>query len=166
LSLLCSPLASAGRDGTHCAQLETRAPLYRRMSELALFDIAVAAVVACNPSKTYKDVVSKVDMPTVGLPAVILSQSLPRRGCEWRLDALFGTAGECGRDRRPRHTPVRPTKQGTHDTIKTRRIACLQGPCCGVPILMGALYVAAPQGTPHFNAGLKNCSLLVSTVSL
>jgi hypothetical protein len=33
------------------AQLETRAPLYRRLSELALFDMAVAAVVACSPSQ-------------------------------------------------------------------------------------------------------------------
>ena len=67
------------------AQLETRAPLYRRMSELALFDMAVAAVVACSPSEMYKDVVFKVAMQMIGLPAVILSQSLPRGGCEWRL---------------------------------------------------------------------------------
>ena len=85
------------------AQLETRAPLYRRMSELALFDMAVAAVVACSPSEMYKDVVFKVAMQMIGLPAVILSQSLPRGGCEWRLDALFDTAGECGRERRATH---------------------------------------------------------------
>ena len=69
-----------------------------------------------------------------GLPAIILSQSLPRGGCEWRLDALFDTAGVSAEESAERHTPVRPTKQGTHDTIKRRRIACLHGPCCGVSI--------------------------------
>ena len=116
------------------AQLETRAPLYRRLSELALFDMAVAAVVACSPSEMYKDVVFKVAMQMIGLPAVILSQSLPRGGCEWRLDALFDTAGVSAEESAERHTPARPTKQGTHDTIKRRRIACLHGSCCGVSI--------------------------------
>jgi hypothetical protein len=53
-----------------------------------------------------KDVVVKVAMQMIGLPAVIFSQSqsLPRGGCEWRLDALFDTAGECRRERRATHT--------------------------------------------------------------
>jgi hypothetical protein len=65
--------------------------------------MAVAAAVACSPSEMYKDVVIKMAMQMVGLPDVVLSQSLHRGGCEWRLDVLFDTAGECGRERRPRH---------------------------------------------------------------
>jgi hypothetical protein len=41
------------------------------MSEFALFNMAVAAVVACSPSEMYKDVVFKVAMQMIGLPAVI-----------------------------------------------------------------------------------------------
>jgi hypothetical protein len=105
------------------------------LSELALFDMAVAAVVACSPSEMYKDVVFKLAMQMIGLPAVILSQGLPSGGGEWRIDALFDTAGDrSAEESAERHEPVRPTKQGTHNTIKTRRIACLQGPCCGVPM--------------------------------